>query len=253
MPVLSLRDIPHKLRRELPELKREHPHLYAVKTSGGVFVLRPLTWREHKHVKEKVQYELLPEVSIVDMTLVWPDSIPDQAPAGVIHTLAAAAMEIAGFDNPVAIASAWAHAEQQIEDDPEHFMVMTICKAFPAYKPEELYEMQFLDLMLRFKQAEKMLEMGPTLIIPEGQQPPQQPQPRRQSRRREPRVPIQELGDDVMAFGPDEEFHPVPVARRSADPLRDPNLPPPDFARDNEFFRREFGNHLTKTPQPGEV
>jgi len=137
-----------------------------------------------------------------------------------------------------------------IEQDPEHFMVMTICRAFPAYKPEDLYSMKFLDFMLRYKQAERMLQLEPTEVVEAGQ-----PQPERARRR--PRRPIRELGEEeMMAFGADEEFvpEPVDVPRRSGeDPLRDPNLPPPDFKRDNEFFRKHFGNALTKTPVPGEV
>ena len=245
MPGFSERDIPRKLRLELPRLKREHNHVYAIGTEGGIFALRPLTWNEYKFIKEKVAVELLPEALIVETTLVWPDAIPEDAPAGVIPTLALAALTISGFGNSDAIEAAFAYAEYQIETDPEHFMIMIICKAFPAYKPEELYDLQFLDLVIRFKQAQNMLGLN---------QEPASPQ--RGRKRGLDRPPIQEIDEGVMSFGVDEDFIPEPVHQTSTskgDPLRDTNLAPPDFERDNNFFRKNFVNALTQTPQPGEA
>lgn len=252
MPELSERDIPPALLRELPRLKQIHPHIYAVKTEGGVFAIRPLTWAEFKTAKEKVYRDLLPEVFIVGIGLVWPDKIPDKAPAGVIHTLASTIINASGFENPVALNSALAQADYDIANDPNHIMVMAICKAFPAYKPEDLYALPFIDLTLRFKMAEKMLGWDANMAAQANQ-----PVPRRV--RREQRAPMVEIGnDEPMVFGPDEEFEPVPVSGNRPgdpgyDPLRDPNLPPPNFEADNKFFRREFTNYLTRIPHPGEA
>ena len=247
MPGFSEQDIPCKLRLELPRLKREHNHVYAVETTGGIFALRPLTWNEFKFVKGKVQAEVLPEASIVKTALVWPDVIPDDAPAGVIPTLALAVLNISGFENEEAIEASFAYADHQLDIDPEHHMIMVICMAFPAYKPEDLYELQFLDLVMRFKQAKRML--GPT--VAQEEEPPTR---RRRRREREPGPPIQELNEDVMTFGVDEEFVPEPATQKpGVEPMRDPNLPPPNFKRDNDFFRKNFVNALTQAPNPNEV
>ena len=245
MPGLSERDIPRQLRLELPRLKQEFKHVYAVETEGGIFALRPLTWNEYKLTRDKIQADLLPEVSIVNTALVWPEKIPDDAPAGIIPTLALAVLTISGFDNVEAIEASFIHAEHQINTDPEHYMVMIICKAFPAYKPEELYDLQFLDLIIRFKQAQRMLGLTAS--------PEENP---RRERRERAGPPIQEIDESVMKFGVDEEFIPQPVSpvsSRVLDPLRDPNLPSPNFERDNKFFRKNFTNALMETPHPGEV
>lgn len=242
MPGLSERDIPRQLRLELPRLKREFNHVYAVATTGGIFALRPLTWGEYKFTEDRVQAELLPEFAIVNTALVWPEKIPDDVPAGVIPTLALAVLNISGFNNSDAIEASFAYAEYQIDTDPEHYMVMIICKAFPAYKPEDLYELQFLDLVIRFKQAERMLGLSAP------------PEPPKRARRRELTAPpIQELDEGMMSFGADEEFIPQPATVGGIDPLRDTNLAPPDFEKDNNFFRKNYVNGLTQTPLPGEV
>ena len=250
MPELSERNLPPALLRELPRLKRDYPHIYAVETKGGVFAVRPLTWREYKHAKERVQRTLLPEVSIVEVGLLWPDEIPDDAPAGVISTLSLAILDASGFENPMALQSAMAGAELDVMENPEHMLVMVICKAFPAYKPEDLEEMPFLDLILRFKQAEQMLGMDPARLVgPEEE-------PRRRPARSRQRPPMTEIGDQPMVYGNTEEFIPEPAEPppgRTHDPLRDPNLPPPNFEADNRFFRKNFVDYLTKTPHPGEV
>jgi len=246
MPELRERDLPRALLRELPRLKQQHGHIYAVKTSGGIFAVRALNWKEFRTAREKVEREVLPEVEVAKMGLLWPEEIPEDAPAGVFHTLCLVIMNVSGFDNPATLDYGLAWAEQELEADVEHTLIMTICKAFPAYKPEDLYEMDFLDLMIRFKQAEMMLGMGPSQVVDPGQ--PQQ----RRAPRRTPQQPIQPIGDETMVFGSDEEFIPSPA--RSHDPLRDPNPPPIDFAADNKWFKREgFVNDAMRTRHPGEV
>jgi len=241
MPELRERDIPSALLRELPRLKEKHPHVYAVKTAGGIFAVRPLVWNEFLLAQEKVQREVLPELFIVKSALLWPEEIPGDAPAGIISTLAASILDISGFQNPVALDAAMAMADYELATDPSYTMIMLICKAFPAYKPEDLFNMPFLDLVQRFKMAEKMLGLDQV-----------EQQPVKRQRRVSAAPPIED--SEVAVFGPDEEFIPEVVSspNTTRDPLRDPDLPPPDFEADNRFFRKHFRD-LTRPPQLGEV
>jgi hypothetical protein len=237
MPELREKDIPRGLLRELPRLKKDHKHVYAVKTMGGIFAVRPLLWGEFKFIQEKVEREMSPELFIAKHALLWPDNIPEEAPAGVIHTLASVVINISGFENPVALQSALAQAEYELDQNPEHMIIMTICKAFPAYKPEDLYNLPFLDLIQRFKMAEMMLS------------PPQE-QPQRPNR---PHIAPSIRDTETMVFGGDEDFVPEQVSPGHVDPKRDPNLSPPNYEADNAFFRKHFINSLTQEPVPGEV
>lgn len=246
MPELRERDLPRALLRELPSLKREHPHVYAVKTSGGIFVIRPFTWEEFRITKDRIERETLPEVDIVESVLLWPpEGIPKEAPFGVINTLALAAMNVSGFENPVALQSALAWAELDIAENPDHMMVMVICKAFPAYKPEDLYKLTFLDLITRFKMAEQMLGMTPSEVVAPGQEAPRERPRRRQS--------MKEM-DDRVVVGPDEPFEPVMVEPDTEAKLRDTTPHKIDFEADNAWFRREYGvNNALTVRHPGEV
>lgn len=253
MPELSERDIPRALLRELPRLKQEHGHIYAVQTAGGIYAVRALNWREFRHAQQLAQSEVLPESDIALMGLVWPEEIPDDAPAGVFHTLSLVIFNVSGFENPVSLDAALAWADSELDIDVEHTLIMTICKAFPAYKPEDLYELPFLDLMIRFKQAERMLGMDPAQVVMPGQEPVQQQVRRPRMRARQP---IESMEEDVMVFGDDLGDHapPQPPREDGYDPLRDPDLPPPDFEADNRWFRQQgFVNDATRVRHPGEV
>lgn len=65
---------------------------------------------------------------------------------------------------------------RSIAENPLHKIITVICKAFPAYKPEDLYVMDINTVMLRLAQAEGILLEGglikePIVLYKEGEKP----------------------------------------------------------------------------------
>ncbi len=84
----------------------------------------------------------------------------DSLPAGLVSCVVQNIMEYSG---PISID----HFNNLLEDNrikiqaPLHALINTIIRAFPAYKPEDIYSMSFEVFMMRVAQAESMLlEMG---------------------------------------------------------------------------------------------
>jgi hypothetical protein len=83
-----------------------------------------------------------------------------QLNAGVITTVSTAIMAYSGPGN-VSDLNGVLDVKRHVAGYALHEMVGVICQAFPAYKPEELYDMPFDTFMLRVAQAErKLLKAG---------------------------------------------------------------------------------------------
>lgn len=80
----------------------------------------------------------------------------DTLPAGIVGVVVEGIWANSGPSNVHDLTLAL-NAQRNRAQDVLHQIVSWICQAFPAYKPEDLYAMEYPDLMLRLAQAEDKL------------------------------------------------------------------------------------------------
>lgn len=76
--------------------------------------------------------------------------------AGIIPTVAKLIFKHSGFSTEVQFKEARDNARGRVSNL-ENVIVATVCKAFPAYKPEEVYDLPWETVILRVAQAELIL------------------------------------------------------------------------------------------------
>lgn len=103
----------------------------------------------------------------------------DTLPFGVINTVVQNIMEHSG---PLSIDHFNNHLDNQrvIAQEPLHYLVTLVVRAFPAYKPEDIYAMDFDIFMLRVAQAESLLLLlgiltEPIALTDGTEAPPEKP------------------------------------------------------------------------------
>lgn len=232
-PSHSSSNPPQEIQDRIAELKVKHRHVYAIPLGDDWYLTRPLTWREHKQLVELGQDDVETPDKIVELTLLHPESIDDVL-AGVVDTLANAIVNVSGFSTMEAFEEGieWGREQANLL---EQQLIMMICKAFPAYKPEELYEYPFLDLMLRWGMAEQMLGLAP-----DGQGAEGTPREMQQGQRiRFPEyqgavdVPIQgpPVSQSMEAYG---DLPPIPDTSAALKRAIKQGADLPDFEKDNQ-------------------
>lgn len=85
-------------------------------------------------------------------------------PAGIISTVVKSILRHSGANNPEALMSGLEEFRPYVFDLEEQLLV-TICRAFPAYKPEEIEAMDWQTILKRVTQAEAVL-MGRQVELP---------------------------------------------------------------------------------------
>lgn len=81
--------------------------------------------------------------------------------AGVVPVVATTVMSASGPQGIEQFNEDLDFARHVTQNIPIHTLVVLICRAFPAYKPEDVYNMEYPDFMLRLAQAESsLLEAG---------------------------------------------------------------------------------------------
>jgi len=160
---------------------------------------------------------------IVQRALLTPeyDSVAEDVDAGVIDALATEIVQVSGFASVESFNEGLEWAREEILKV-EYEVVAAICRAFPAYKPEDIYELAFTDIMVRLAIAEKILGLEP-----EG------------GGGQMPVTPGMEAYGDVPSM-------PVPPVDQMESIQADPHLDilmrgdarPPDFNKDNTELTR---------------
>jgi len=151
-------DLPLELKRVIPSLKEQNPHLFLVSVLNEYYIVRGLTWGEYKRAIEAGIEPIDAADKIVQRTLLWPDfKVLQKRPAGVVDTLAAKVLDASGFTDVKTFLSGLKNAREATQDL-EHLIVIAICRAFPAYKPNELLDFDFHTLMEILSMAEKIID-----------------------------------------------------------------------------------------------
>jgi hypothetical protein len=87
--------------------------------------------------------------------------------AGIVSTVVKLIMQMSGPANPESFNSDLEIARKLV-DTLNSQVIMVICRAFPAYKPEDIADMQWSDVLIRLAQAERILmkKQPPELMEP---------------------------------------------------------------------------------------
>ena len=186
--------------QELLELRKLHGSVFVSRLPNGQDVpWRPLTVGEFLEYDRLLKLNIYPRACIEDeifrlcvLSSVIVDHI-DQLRAGIVTSVASDILIYSGPSNVEdldTLLNISRHEASQIM----HKLATTVTQAFPAYKPEEIYEMDYKTFILRVAQAEDKLLSTGFLQAPLSFQPIDQeyiPEPERPQPIITPHVPIE--------------------------------------------------------------
>ena len=160
-PNPQLEDLPHELRKIIPELRKTHgPVLYYVAEFGGV-LLSPLTRGEliQHELNESVSDVLQSRAVIIHDHTVYPawDKLVENVSIRGLHALYDALVDISGFRNPDAFVADLNQVRLTVAVEWDHVIIRHICAAFPKYGPLDFDNMSMSDTLRLLAQAEARL------------------------------------------------------------------------------------------------
>jgi hypothetical protein len=130
--------------------------------TGESVLFRLLSWKDFNKYWELSQKGTLPTDVIEDAVFrqccldpVFLENVHKMR-AGIVSTVNGLIMQMSGpgdsegFTNDMGVA-------RSLVDTLNSQIIMVICSAFPAYKPEEVMEMQWTNVLIRLAQAERIL------------------------------------------------------------------------------------------------
>jgi len=131
--------------------------------NGEVVLFKLLCWQDFKAFQNALDKQIIPRDVVVDRLLrrcILDLSVLetfDTKPAGIPYTIAELVMALSGpSPNPDLFNEVLEVARKQATTV-ENQIVVLICKAFPAYKPEDLMAMKWSEVVIRLAQAEQIL------------------------------------------------------------------------------------------------
>jgi hypothetical protein len=130
--------------------------------TGEVIPFRLLSWKDFETFWELSQKGTIPADILEDVIFreccldpVWHEKIYD-ARAGIVSTVVGLINQMSSPASPESFNNDIETARQLV-DSMNSQVIMIICQAFPAYKPEEIMEMAWSDVLIRLAQAERIL------------------------------------------------------------------------------------------------
>lgn len=157
---------------EIAELKRQHPVVYCTEMEGLRVLFRPLTKNEYYSylqisisglvvpgkLEDHIFREIVLDPATIDMMMTLP--------AGVISAIVGVAYRLSG--NPLSTEEEVLRFNDDIARVREEFQsnaydqfTTVICRAFPAYKPEEIEHLPYAQFLKLLVMAEGALELDP--------------------------------------------------------------------------------------------
>jgi len=149
---------------DILQLSQEKERVFRITFPNGEVVLfKLLCWQDYKAFTKAFEKLVIPHDVLVDRLLkrcILDVSLLDtfdKKHAGIPYTIVDLIMCLSGpSSEPETFNQTLEFARQQV-DTIESQIVMLICRAFPAYKPEELFLMKWSEVVLRLVQAERIL------------------------------------------------------------------------------------------------
>lgn len=144
------------------ELYGKYKNLYLFNTGKGSVLFKPLTYDKCETAKRICNN--FPSLAPVVEDNIWEECVVEHTLQGTLETLNAGLVStivrlILHFSNPLSANDINDNLERlrgQVLDIRED-IVLKICQAFPAYKPEEVEDMEWQVQLKRLIQAEKIL------------------------------------------------------------------------------------------------
>lgn len=144
------------------ELYGKYKNLYLFNTGKGSVLFKPLNYADCETAKRICN--AFPSLAPVVEDNIWEQCVIEHTLHGTVHTLNAGIIStivrlILHFSNPLSahdINDSLENLRSQTLDIRED-IVLKICQAFPAYKPEEVENMEWQVQLKRLVQAEKIL------------------------------------------------------------------------------------------------
>ena len=142
---------------------RQGNKVFSITFPDGVCVpFRLLSWKDFNGYEELSRKKTIP-IDIVENTIfkqccldpVILNNVHEMR-AGVVSTVVHLVMKLSGPGDIESFNSDMDIARTAV-DTLDSQVIMVICRAFPAYKPEEVMDMAWSDVLIRLAQAERIL------------------------------------------------------------------------------------------------
>lgn len=155
------------------ELYGKYKDLYLFNTGRGSVLFKPLSYSKCEDAKRICNS--YPALAPIVEDSIWEECVVEHTLPGSIDTLNAGIVStivrlILGFSNP----SSQAEIDEDISELREKSkniredVVIKICQAFPAYRPEDVEDMDWKTQLRRLVQAEKILNTEFSFVQSEG-------------------------------------------------------------------------------------
>lgn len=162
------------------DYKMEAPGLFQTRFEDGYVVWKPLSWGEFRkyrdahhlmgnkistQIEEAVyskavvfsSYDAIPPEDMdAEEGALWVEKSREEQPAGVIPTIVKSVLFMSGAQDGRQIMEQL-NQHRPLIQNLEDQLIVEVCRAFPAYKPEELESLSWQDFLKRVAQAEIIL------------------------------------------------------------------------------------------------
>lgn len=153
-------------------LRKRYGEIYVTSFPNGIDVpWKPLSFGDFIYFQEAISEARVPLVLLEEevfrkcvVNQVFVDTI-DTLPAGIVSVVADEILNVSGPYQPDLFNQEMERARHRASLY-IHQMAVLVCQAFPAYKPEDVYQMKYDDLLLRLAQAESILMRAKLLNEP---------------------------------------------------------------------------------------
>ncbi len=144
------------------ELYGKYKNLYLFNSGRGSVLFKPLSYEDCETAKRICKN--YPALAPIVEDNIWEKCVIEHTLNGTINTLNAGIIStivrlILGFSNPTSLNDIQ-HEIDDIRENSKNIredMIIKICQAFPAYKPEDVEGMEWKTQLKRLVQAEKIL------------------------------------------------------------------------------------------------
>lgn len=155
---------------DLVELKRKHRQVFCLDFVGTRVIFRLPTWREHDiyeralalswdlpgQIEDRIFREICLDPALIDEM--------NQTPAGLVSTVIRVALLLSGnnLSSPEKMDRLNADLQtvrESVSTNAYESLIILICKAFPSFKPSEVEDLSYWEILRLSIMAEQILEM----------------------------------------------------------------------------------------------